>query len=57
MYNLLLDEKTEQIKRDILTDDYKNGGLKMIDKDMFIKSLKISWIKRIVESEDKGILN
>ena len=29
----------------------------MIDINMFIKSLKISWIKRILESENNGILN
>ena len=29
----------------------------MINIDMFDKSLKVSWIKRIVESEDKGKLN
>ena len=29
----------------------------MIDIDMFIKSLKVSWIKRIADSEEKGILN
>ena len=27
----------------------------MIDIDMFIKYLKVSWIKRIVNSEEKGI--
>ena len=43
--------------RETLTSDYKNGGLKMTDIDMFIKSLKVSWIKRIVNIEEKGILN
>ena len=57
MYNFLWDGKPEKIKRETLTNDYKNGGLKMIDIDMFIKSLKVSWIKRIVNSEEKGILN
>ena len=52
MYNFLWDGKPEKIKRETLTSDYKNGGLKMI-----IKSSKVSWIKRIVNSEEKGILN
>ena len=57
MYNFLWDGKPEKIKRDILTENYYKGGLKMIDINMFIKSLKISWIKRILESENNGILN
>ena len=36
--------------------DYEKGGLKMIDLETFIKSLKICWIKRMTESEDNGIL-
>ena len=28
----------------------------MIDLETFIKSLKICWIKRMIESEDNGIL-
>ena len=28
----------------------------MIDVETFIKSLKICWIKRMIESEDNGIL-
>ena len=57
MYNFLWDGKLEKIKKETLTGDYKNGGLKMIDIDIFIKSLKVSWIKRTVNSEEKEILN
>ncbi|MCG7875526.1 MAG: reverse transcriptase domain-containing protein [Candidatus Thiodiazotropha endolucinida] len=57
MYNFIWDGKPEKIKRDILTKDFEKGGLKMIDLQTFIKSLKISWIKRIVASDDNGILN
>ena len=57
MYNFLWDGKPETIKRDILTENYDKGGLKLIDINMFINSLKISWIKRILESENNGILN
>ena len=28
----------------------------MIDLEIFIKSLKICWIKRMIESEDDGLL-
>ena len=56
MYDFLWDSKPAKIKREILTMDYEKGGLKMIDLETFIKSLKICWIKRMIESEDNGIL-
>ena len=31
-------------------NDYKNGGLKMIDPKSFCRYLKIIWIKRLVSS-------
>ena len=56
MYDFLWDSKPAKIKREIHTMDYEKGGLKMIDLEIFIKSLKICWIKRMIESEDNGIL-
>ena len=57
MYDFIWDGKPEKIKRDILTMGYESGGLNMIDLDNFIKSLKICWIKRMVEAENDAILN
>ena len=59
MYNFLREGKPEKLKRDILTTDYKNGGLKMIDIEIhvFIKSFKVSWIKEILDLENKELLN
>ena len=42
MFNFLWDKKPDKIKRDIITQDYKDGGLKMIDIEKLIKSLKSS---------------
>ena len=50
-------ENQKKIKRDILTSNYETGGLKMIDIETLIKSLKATWVKRIIESDDNGILN
>ena len=50
-------DKPEKIKREILIQDYEKGGVKMIDLEMFIISLKISWLKRISESENNITLN
>ena len=36
---------------------YESGGLKMIDLDNFINSLKMCWIKRMIEAENDAILN
>ena len=57
MYDLIWDSKPAKIKRDVLTTDYeKGGGVKMIDLEIYMKSLKICWIKRMIESEDDGLL-
>ena len=39
-YEFIWEGKRENIKRDILTMGYENGGLKMIDPDNFIKTFK-----------------
>ena len=57
MYEFIWDGKPEKINRDILTMGYESGGLKMIDLDNFINSLKICWIKRMIEAENDAILN
>jgi hypothetical protein len=55
MFNFLWDNKPDKIKGDIIVQDYKVGGLKMIDIEKFIKSLKSSWIKRILDASNNGI--
>ena len=56
MFDFLWDGKPDKIKRDVIIKDYKFGGLKMIDIDMFINSLKCSWLKRIYDNENSSIL-
>ena len=55
MYNFLWDGKPDKIKRKTIIKDYKYGGLKMIDINAFIRSLKGSWIKRIYDDTNKGM--
>lgn len=57
MYAFIWEGKPEKIKREILIQDYEKGGLKMIDLEMFIMSLKISWLKRISVSENNRTIN
>ena len=54
MYKFIWDKKPDKIKREVLTSDYESGGLKMIDIKLFLRSLKASWIKRIMDTENKG---
>ena len=41
MYDFIWNGKPKKVKRDKLTMGYESTGLKMIDLDNFIKSLKI----------------
>ena len=45
-YNLLWNGKGDKIKRNVMINDYSQGGLKMIDILSFNKSLKATWIKK-----------
>ena len=45
--------KNDKIKRSILIQDYDLGGCKMIHIKSFIKSLKFTWLKKLVFSSDE----
>ena len=47
MFSFLWDDKPDKISRNRIIQDYKNGGLKMLDIETFIIALKASWVKRI----------
>ena len=51
MFNFIWENKPDKISRKTITNEYTKGGLKMIDIDLFITSLKASWIKRLFYSE------
>ena len=56
VYDFLWDSKPDKIKRSTLVKDYDQEGLKMIDTEKFIWSLKASWIKRFLQSGNKSLL-
>ena len=56
MYDFIWDGKPDKIKQEISTSDYDKGGLRMIDKEKLIWSLKISWVKHILETESNSLL-
>ena len=53
-YNFLWNDKGDKIKRNVMINDYPEGGLKMIDIDSFNKSLKAIWIKKYLDMENQG---
>ena len=52
MYSFLWDNKPSKISRDQITNDFFNGGLKMIDLDNFVRAQKLAWLKRFILSPD-----
>ena len=51
-FRYIWNNKMDRISRKNLVQDYKDGGLRMICLKSFIKSLKITWIRRIVVDEN-----
>ena len=43
---------TDKVTRLSTINDYENGGLKMIDLESMIKSLRLAWLKRIFRKND-----
>ena len=43
-------EKRIKLKKTIVCKSYEDGGLKMVDIYSFLSSLKISWLRRLTES-------
>ena len=54
-FSFLWNGKGDKIKRDIIINDYSNGGLKMIDIEYFTKSLKATWIKKYLDEGNQGL--
>ena len=42
-----------RIKREVLCQEYNNGGLKMIQLNNYINALKIGWIRRLIRGNSK----
>jgi hypothetical protein len=50
-YKFIWNNKNDKIKRKTLISDYKDGGLKMIDVNSFIKAQKVMWVKRFLSPD------
>ena len=52
-YQYLWDKKPDKIKRTVITQNYTEGGLRMIDVGTFMNSLKLTWLRRILRNRNK----
>ena len=53
-FGFLWNRKGDKIKRNIITQNYGNGGLKMIDIVSFKKALKSVWVRKYLDESNKG---
>ena len=51
LFEFLWKSSVDKVKRSVITQDYLSGGIKMVDINNFIVSLKCSWIKRLTKSD------
>ena len=51
-FSFVWHNKPDKIKRDTLISDYKNGGLKMLDIDSFVKAQKAMWVKKFISLDN-----
>ena len=54
LYTFLRNGKGDKIKRNVIINDYCDGGLKMIDIFSFNKSRKATWIKKYLDNSNNG---
>ena len=52
MFKFIWNGKPSKIKKETLMHNIENGGLKMIDLNKFICSLKATWVKRLSDNNN-----
>ena len=56
-FNFVWNNSKDRIKRKIFIKDYYEGGLRMIDVLAFNESLKVTWIRRFLNSNNQKWIN
>ena len=51
IFKFLWDGKPDKIKRDILYQNYENGGLRLTNIEHFLDSIKAVWVKRYLDDK------
>ena len=54
-FNFVWDSKPDKIKRSVIMQDYKNGGLRLTNIDNFIEALKAGCVRRIFDEQNNGM--
>ena len=54
IYSFIWDSKPDKIKRSTLVQNYETGGIRMIHTEKCIMSLKVTWVKKILDSCNNG---
>ena len=55
LYKYLWDQKPDKISRIQITQDYLNGGLRMVNTENFIKAQKLTWFRRLLISNGSWV--
>ena len=56
-FKFIWNDKTDKISRSqVVVQDYPDGGLKMVHLKSYVKSLKVTWLRRILLSSPKSSL-
>jgi len=50
LFKFLRKNKRDKFKRGVIYQEYDKGGLRMIDIDVIIKSLRLAWIPRLLQN-------
>ena len=54
LYNFLWDGRGDKIKRSVILNEYKDGGLKMLDIRSFNHALKLKWVKKYLDDNNQA---
>ena len=55
-FKFIWNDKTDKISRSQIVQDYPDGGLKMVHLESYVKSLKVTWLRRILLSSPTSSL-
>ena len=53
-YKFLWNSGPDRIKRSVIIKDLQAGGLRMININLFIKALKLLWLRTVIKTSQGG---
>ena len=53
LFQFLWKNKPDKIKRQVLYQDYCDGGLRVTNVEIMFKSLRLAWIQRLLKNDDE----